>query len=362
MRTHKVVVMMPFGGETRETKRRAILEYLRLKYILSKKTAGLPNGCDYDVRVVSLQSGNIQVEAVQEVLRADLSVCLLSEENVNVAFELAVRCLRDVPILIVKSNAERLVPVYLKQYASINYDTPGEVQRQMEVLAAGEFPFLDWDGEIPPGLAEAIDAHDRALIESLKTALHQSARERAQRSPIKNLMLSYAAEEAVADLVKKGLYQRWETYSPCSTVEIRWKTQSEQGRYKADDVEAGPSVIDYNTAFSELYNFTEPRAHGNGKLTLASLLDRLQPFVEPESFAAFEEDQKHLTDEIVFKGGYAQTRAALRITEDHPRPGMRNRLFLPCLVAKDTVAVDRQAPHSVYLIIQYTDITEAITS
>lgn len=351
----RVVVMMPFGGRSREDTRRAILDFLRIKYVLSNPEVRGPD-VTFDVTVMSLQAGNIQVRGVEEVLHADATICMLTEENVNVAFELAVRCLRDVPILVVKGDPDRLVPVYLRDYAYIRYEAPPAVEAQMTQLATGEFPILDWESEIPDSLRQAIDAHDSTMIENMRVALKQRARDQGARPFIKDLMVSYAAEEAVSDLVRKGLYQRWTTYAPSSTVEIRWKAQSASGEYKLDDMEGEPRVIDYNDDFSGLYNFE----HGFSQhvLTQAALIQKLQSFVDPDNFRAFIEDQRTLTEQIVLRGGYARTEVALHINENHPRPGFRNRSFMPCLVGKHVAAVDLSAPHSVYLIVMYADVTE----
>ena len=357
MSIERVVVMMPFGGDSTEAQRRAILDYLRIKYILNKPEVRSSQDIEYAVTAVNLQAGNIQAWAIKELLKADLTVFLMTEENVNVAFELAVRCLRDVPILIVKGDERKLVPIYLVDQAHIKYDAPSMVEEQISSTSKSSLPSLNWESDIPEGLAQAIDAQDHTMIGNIRDALHQRARQRDQRSPITEMMLSWAADQAVVDLVKTGLYERWTTYSPCSTVQIRWKARSVATEYRPEDVDGDPVVIDHNRDFCALYNFDN--ALEASQLTLSSLLRKVEAYVDPADFKAFVDDQQRLTEEIVFKGGYAQTKFALHINQDHPRPEMRGRSFMPCLVGKDRVALDLSAPHSVYLIVVYADVTDA---
>ena len=355
MSTERIVVMMPFGGESRESERRAILHFMRLRHLLGHPEVRAATGVTYDVHAVSLQAGNIQVQAVEQMLQADVAICLLTEENVNVAFELAVRSLRDVPVLIVRAESTRLIPIYLAQQAYITDDVPAEVQQYIDVMAQQNFPTLDWQDEVDAGLRQGIDAHDSDLRQNLESALVQRSRNRSERSEIKTLMLRYAAEEVVSDLVKRGLYERWTTYFPSSTVEIRFKQALDGGGYCAEDMDGPARVIDFNAPFARLYDFDERL---RDDLTIGVLLGRLEPFLEPENFPEFIDDQTHLTERIVNRGGFAVAHVPLRLTDRHPDSGMRGRVFHPCLVGKHVAAVDPSKPHSVYLIVQYVDITQ----
>jgi hypothetical protein len=328
---------------------------MRLRYLLGKPEVRDETGVTYDVRAISLQAGNIQAQAVEEVLQADVTICLLTEENVNVAFELAVRCLRDVPILIVHADSARLIPVYLAQHAYVTDDMPAEVREMIDDVARRRFPTLDWHDDLSPGLRECIDSSDQALQQNLQSALVQRTRNRSERADIKDLMLRYAAEEVVVDLVKRGLYERWTTYSPCSTVEIRFKQAVEGGGYRAEDMDGIPRVIDFNAPFARLFNFDD-RLRDN--LTLGVLLERIVPHLEDGNFDAFVQDQNRLTEQIVHNGGFGVTRVPLRLSEHHPDGGMRGRVFHPCLVGKHVAAVDPTKPHSVYLIVQFVDISD----
>ncbi len=357
MPEERIVVMMPFGSN-RELRivRRSMLEYLRIKHIIQRSESPSDRNLTLSIKVVNIQNGNIPSEAISEILQADTTICLLTEHNLNVVFELAIRCLRDVPILIVEEELRHQLPIYLAGQAIIRYEIPEKVLQTIDRLAEETDQELNWETAVPSELAQSVDLHDRELLSKLRQARHDHDRLRGRRSPIREQMLRYSTDEAIASVVKRGLYKRWETYYPCSTVEVQWKSRSDVSRYSENDINGAARVIDFNNRFSDLYDF-EANVCDQSSLTLGFLLDRIRPYLEDP--AAFEKDQDRLTRRIVFEQGYAQTRVAMRISEDHPIEAMRGRSFLPCLVGKDLHlhALNPALPHRIYLIILYADVT-----
>ncbi len=138
----RVLVLMPFGGETRPggaeeaadeqreavrvEQRRAVLEFLRLRYLLGKLSAAGPYA--FDAEVAYTLARDISANALAKVGGADVVIAVLHHRNLNVMYEVAVRhLLRDEMILIVKGQPNEELPVYLRDKAYIVSDPIGEV-------------------------------------------------------------------------------------------------------------------------------------------------------------------------------------------------------------------------------------------
>src|SRR6478736_4128478 len=98
MSTRNVVVAMPLGRPGAE-RRKAILNFGRLKYIIEEKLQVIPVGSRttemrvaYDVVVARVvMDGAIPRNALSQISNADILIALLSELNPTVAYELGYR-------------------------------------------------------------------------------------------------------------------------------------------------------------------------------------------------------------------------------------------------------------------------------
>jgi len=92
-----VAVMMPFGGTDPQRQRRCILNFLRIKYLIEnvievQLLPGEPESkINYKVKHARTEVGSIPDEALRTLLNADILIGLITEVNVNVIYELAVR-------------------------------------------------------------------------------------------------------------------------------------------------------------------------------------------------------------------------------------------------------------------------------
>ena len=182
--TRKVAVMMPFGGSDKTLQRSCMLNFLRLKYIIeekikstvtSKDDNSLKDEIKYDVKGFYVTVGGITDPAVKTIRGADILIGLITEKNVNVIYELAVRSLLvDSPILVVKGDPDDMLPLYLKGLSSIDYDKHTPIQVQDEIRNQSSYPSaapLALQSQIPPTLRGAIDQYDVSLNDELQRAL-----------------------------------------------------------------------------------------------------------------------------------------------------------------------------------------------
>ena len=134
MSQRKVVVAMPFGGAGVE-RRKAILNFSRLKYIIENKCQVVPPGpgttgtrVDYDVVVARTAMDKIPERALEQIRSADILIALLSEQNQAVAYELGYRRARERTVILMVDSQDDL-PVYEKAVAYQDW-------RQDDVLKA----------------------------------------------------------------------------------------------------------------------------------------------------------------------------------------------------------------------------------
>src|SRR6478609_4763916 len=93
----KVVVAMPYGGSGAE-RRKAILNFARLKYIIENRCQVVPpvpsttgTRVDYDVEVAKTAMDEIPKKALEQIRSADILIAGLYEPNQTVAYELGYR-------------------------------------------------------------------------------------------------------------------------------------------------------------------------------------------------------------------------------------------------------------------------------
>src|SRR4051794_22674368 len=111
----KIVVAMPFG-KTAVEKRKAILNFRRLKYIIEQKCQVIPSPTTgmrvaYDVDVARTIINEIPERALSEIYKADILIALLAERNFTVSYELGYRRGRERTPVMLMVDSEDDVPV-----------------------------------------------------------------------------------------------------------------------------------------------------------------------------------------------------------------------------------------------------------
>ena len=125
----QVVVVTGFGGAEHVSERRAILHVTRLKYLVEHMTEVLPQGrspdtiLKYKVDVLKAPIGYIPDDALTAIDSADVLIALITEQNINVIYEIAIRnLLHDETIILLGPNAGTVLPIYLQSMAHIEYE------------------------------------------------------------------------------------------------------------------------------------------------------------------------------------------------------------------------------------------------
>jgi nucleoside 2-deoxyribosyltransferase len=335
---------MPFGGETLE-RRRAILYFNRLKYIIETKCRVVPNAphpnnkrVNYEVDVARTAMDSIPDVALQKIERADVLVALLSERNFTVAYELGFRRARNGMVIII-SNSKAELPIYEADVAFQSWKEDAVLQ-EIDRIVESEFPRLnDFEVDIPDSLQEAIDSEDGTLTESLQLALQEIENQFVPAAPDPVQKLRGVLSDAI------------NRFYPSSVVEVRF---ARRGEFETPDSPA--TVVEFDEAFSSLYGYGSLNtAEKDRPLSLSVLLDRLSKFSDPEPWQLFMQEQTLLTDRVI--KGYALARATvpIRFNDSHPDGRFAGRSFLPCMAAQ-VIDGNLDGPHKMYLLIAYIEL------
>jgi hypothetical protein len=375
----RVLVLMPFGGAhfsgeeepgeeqreaTRVEQRRAVLEFLRLKYLLSKISADGPYA--FDVEIAYTLAQDIPAHALAKVSSADMVIAVLTHRNINVMYEVAVRhLLRDEMILMIGGEPDEEVPVYLRDKAYLVSDPNGDVSSTIDFIAKSksrQFAALAFSDAAPPdSLRQTIDEFGEEEQKRLGAALAELIEAGPRRSPLIESRVAPPEPEE-----RSPYLSNWaeHLYYPVTVVKIDWKRMSfpDTGQYDPSDIAEGPGpvIFDANQQFLDLVqlNFSSPftavKELREFRLTMSRILNNLKTFMRPADHEEFQKDQIRLTDELIFKNQpCGAARVPIRLNERHP---YRNRMFLPCLIGKK-VEGDTSQPHSSYLIVVYIEFT-----
>ncbi|MDH3671469.1 MAG: hypothetical protein OES46_09930 [Gammaproteobacteria bacterium] len=358
-----VVVIMPFGSEN-GTERQSILDLMRIKYIIEKVArvipeGGVPNGptIEYDVNIFREPVGRVPEGAVDTLATADVLIALLTARNVNVIYELAIRnLLKDEPILILQGKPSDVLPVYLQEMAYIQYDHDDSAMVIDQIKRIGEdtFPALTWKkpDQIPDALKQAIDASDY-LIPELQDAL-QKLEDNPQRPP-------HFLRKHVIDLDPGRVLHSWSTYTPFSVLRIKWLRKRHRSRYDPADMIGEPMVYAANKDYLDMFDlkvYPFPDPDGENALTIADMIERLADYVEPKHYENFIDDQKHLTEKIIFNDRVGQAVVPIQFNNRHPI--FAEEVYLPTLLGKRVVGSAR-SPHTVFLAIAFVKDFEPIS-
>lgn len=347
MATRKVVVAMPYGGQVERERRKAILNFSRLKYIMENKCqvvpAALPgqgttagSRVDYVVQVAQTGFDNIPGTSLRMIRDADILVALLSERNQNVAYELGYRRARERTVILMVDSHDDVRPVHEKSVAYQDW-IQDDVLKQINSIADSDFPPLPgFKVDIPGALKDAIDAKDGGLIENLRNALQEIEQDFRVWYP--------DPVEQLRGILSTDITR----FYPFSVVEVSF---SKKGEF--ENPEAPAKVVDFDDGFSRLYGYpTTLIAKYDTPHTLDRLLDRIKEFTEPDDWGKFLEEQNWLTEKVIKKLQPARATVPIRINSSHPDAGFRDKDVLPCMIGH-VIDGDTDGPHHMYLLIAY---------
>jgi len=272
----KVVVAMPYGGSGVE-RRKAILNFSRLKYIVENKCQVVPpvpsttgTRVDYDVEVAKTAMDEIPKKALEQIRSADILIAGLYEPNQTVAYELGYRRagLRGRTVILM-ANSQDDVPVYEKAVAYQDW-RQDDVLKEIDSIAGRNFPPLaSFKVDIPGGLKDVIDAKDDGLMMALQLSLQEIEQDFGVWFP--------DPVQKLRGILSEGI----DRFYPFSVVEVSF---SKRGEF--DDPPA--AVVDFNEDFSHLYGYVSREAAlKDAPLTLDRLLKRIEKFSDSAHWEQF---------------------------------------------------------------------------
>jgi nucleoside 2-deoxyribosyltransferase len=348
MSRRKVVVAMPFGRPGAE-RRKSILNFRRLKYIIENKCQVVPPvpsttgmRVDYDVEVAKTAMDEIPRRALEQIRSADILIALLSGSNQTVAYELGYRRARERTVILMVDSQDD-VPIYEKSVAYQDWKQD-DVLGQIDDIAGKDFPPLDdWKGDIPGGLKDVIDAKDNELISNLQLALQEIEQDFGVWFPDPVQKLRGILSESITRLY------------PFSVVEVSF---SKKGEF--EDQEAPAKVVDFDDDFSRLYGYASSTvAKQDTPHTLDRLLNRIAKFSDTDDWDKFLAEQKTLTESVIKNYEPARATVPIRINSSHTDAGFRCKSFLPCMTAY-VIDGSLDGPHRMYLLIAYIELSDGI--
>lgn len=345
MSTRNVVVAMPFGSGEAE-RRKAILNFSRLKYIVKEKCQVVPAGSSttgmrvaYDVDVARTAMDNIPQKALMQIYNADILIVLLSERNLTVAYELGYRRARERNVILMVDSQDD-VPIYEAAVAHQSWKQD-EVLAQIDDIAGRDFPKLaDFQVDIPGALKDVIDARDDGLIKGLQLALQEIENNFVVLSPDPVQKLRGMLSDAIT------------RFYPFSVVEVRF---SKNGEF--EDPKAPAKVVDFDEQFSRLYGYGSKDAAARDRpLTLDRLLNRIEKYSDTDDdWNKFLQEQVKLTETVVKDYGFARATVPIKINSSHTDDRFKCKSFLPCMAAQ-VIDGNLDGPHRMYLLIAYIEV------
>jgi hypothetical protein len=365
-----VLVIMSFGGNDVLAERRSILEFLRIKYIIENKINVFQKKSDpsskltFEANVYKAEVGSIPDNAIDRITGADVVVALITEKNVNVIYELAVRNVFKVEfVIIIKGNPKDVLPIYIQDIAYIPWakqvgqgdekqlgEQGKKIQDTIDQLAKLEERELDFNfngDQIPQELKKAIDKYDNDLVADLQRGF-EKIESFPRPKPLPFL------RRFVGSLDPGQLLVGWQTYVPFSILRITWKRQSGNNKYEADDIIGEPVVYDVNEQYSNIFDFAKsdfPDPNGERPLTLSRLIEQIKDYVAPSDLENFLNDQGKVSKKIIFDNAakFSAT-VPLIFNENHPFEQFRDKAFMPVLASRRRIG-DPNHRHTMFLVV-----------
>src|SRR5215467_14060641 len=287
MSARNVVVVMPFGGSDHVQRRRAILNFKRLEYLVRNRckvrSAGSTTETDcvvYGVEVAKTAIDDIPDRALRQIQNADIVIALVNEPNPNVIYEVAYRRAKDRVVVLVVDSVDNL-PLYLKSLAHHSWKQDDILNRIDKIASdpAGLPNLPDFAVGIPNDLKETIDIHDGELEKGLQEAL-QDIESKFEPEPIPAVHYLHGIVSAETS-----------SFYPCSIVEVAFARRGEFANPQ------NPAIVrDFDDGFSRLFGYVDKKAaEADRPLTLNRLMARMEKFSGKKEWDEFMAEQVAMT-------------------------------------------------------------------
>jgi len=364
MASRNVVVIMPFGGGDENAQRRSVIDFFRVKHIITELvevklgSVFMPADIklDYEVARAEIAAGDVLRNARKQILSADIVVAILTELNRNVIYELAFRFeLKGKCIILIRGNPDELLPIYVKGqgYDDLDADLSSEYRDDLDHFIKHHSLPLHFNGPIPKELAQSITDNDKHLRLFLQDALEQLE---------SNLCGLPGCIDLVPGLDIGHNLREWETFYPYNVVRVGWSKRSKKYGYLESDMIEKPIVYAANRAYLQMFDLgMDPQSVGpDSNMTIETLMERLieMECCEPKHLQNLMADQGHLFRKVVLELGSARATAPLVFNANHPHADFRERAFLPTLVglcAPGSPEMLRSHPHYSYFIVVFVE-------
>lgn len=361
-----IVVIMPFGSGNEVTENRAILDLMRIKYLIENMINIKPRGSKnsepikYTVRPFRTMSGVIACSAAKAIAEADIVVALITEFNANVIYELAIRNLLKEEVVIICGDEvdkkKENLPIYTREFATISYrhHEDRDIINAIKSLSEMTGIELDWDKidqeNIPPALKTCIDKNDTRLYRDLQNAMQNLENGKASRPEF--------LQELSKDLDPGKMLSNWTSYCPFSILRILWKRKSGTTGYVLDDMTGEPVVVSANNKYQALFALNmqpfPPDPNDRQALTAGRLLNNVKPYIKEEHFEKFVQDQNRTNELIIYNDSIGTAKVPIQFTNDHPEEAFKGKVILPNLIAKRVVG-EPHRPHVMYLLVTFIE-------
>jgi hypothetical protein len=345
MQARSVAVVMPWGGDERKERRRAILNFKRVERLITslcKVKTKSGEEVAYAVKVARTTLNGISTHVLKEIRSADILVALFTEPNLNVSYEVSHRlaqgkAMEGKLVLIASSQAD--LPLYLKDLPYCSWQNKALLDRIRKIAEDTSPELIDFTVGIPDALEESINRDDNELKNSLERTLS-------------DIELRFEPEPTQAVQYLRGIVSpEIANFYPSSIVKFEFSK-----RYEFKDPQNPGIICDFDNEFSHLYGYVDKAAaESDHPLTLTKLMGRIDKYLEKKLWGEFVDEQNNLTDVVVKEYGFARATIPLQINEKHPRHEHRKKSYLPCIIAQVRNG-DPEETHSMYLFVVYIEL------
>ncbi len=345
-----VEVVVPLVGEG-EGRRRAILDFLRVRHLIERRVAVRARGgadIRYWVTACEPAPGSVTPAVAARILDADVVIGLVDAAGLVALRDLGQRGLvGPSTLLVVRGDPGAVLPPDLRGWPHVRCDTLDVPHLEALACAAS---LLDPGGPVPDDLRAVVDAHGGKLRAELALAL-----QRLESSPVRRPRWSPVAAGGDFAQIMAG----WVVYYPCAAVRFAWRRRSLPDRYLPKDMDGPAVVAGANDSFWRLHAIADPGRFspaGPDALTVEALLDRLGRQGLVDNLEEVRKEHERVTDQVVLGDGYAWVTVPLRFNGNHPFADFRWTAHLPLLVAK-RISGDPGGPHRVTYLLLYVPLS-----
>ncbi len=379
-----VTVLMHFDQFDMHDELRHKIIYHRIKHhlengiVLTRPVGGVGGMRRFKFKVNLSSLATEQEEKVlRDIAEANVVVAVLTKPSPTLAYQIGYRdTVRSETIILhsrqVRGRIEDLVPIHIPRNVCIPFDEPNP-----------EWPEENYAND--PIYARffehqmSISFRDDTLHSDVEQAMIQYDQHLHRRMAFALDHLTYGDVRHAQPVFKhvgklrlpEDFLQHWFAYLPTSLLRICWKGKTGPGNdYRPEDIEGDVVVCDGNEGFREIFavSASDFGDYESRVYSYTQLMSNIRKYVCPLHLEKFDEEQDQLRHELIFGETRIVAKVPLRFMDEtddtdhlHQASAMRGRVFLPCLMAKNTIGhVDHF--HATYMIVSFVQQFWTVTA